>query len=70
MFDFIKNIFRSKEKVMEDLSKKELEYIIQNHLVSDKLRMMKIGDDYYNGKHDILKRKIYGLSGSNEKNSS
>lgn len=57
MFEFIKKLFRSKESMVEDISKKELEYIIQNHLVSDSLKNMKTADAYYIGKHDILKGK-------------
>lgn len=67
MFELIKKLFRRKESMVEDISKKELEYIIQNHLISDSLKNMKTSDAYYIGKHDILKRKIYGLSGNNEK---
>lgn len=47
--------------MIDDVEIKELELIINNYISSDTYKFMCIGDDYYNGKHDILKRKRTGI---------
>ena len=57
MFEFIKKLFRRKENNMDDkLEMKELDIIIKNYLYSDNYKNMLSGKQYYEGKHDILKR--------------
>ena len=57
----MKKLFRRKKTMEENLEIKELELIISNFLSSNTLKTMQIGDRYYKGEHDILKRKKQGI---------
>lgn len=63
MFEWIKNIFRRKKNMneKENLELKELEIIIENYFNSKQYKEMIIGDNYYLGNHDILRRKKQGI---------
>ena len=56
MFDFIKKLFRRKEN-MNEFEKSETEALIYAYQVSPKYISMLTGKKYYEGQHDILKRK-------------
>lgn len=75
MFEFIKNIFkRKKDNKMENqkdtnktISNKEIELLIEEFLGSEAFKSMTLGENYYMGKHDILKRKICGIDDKGNK---
>lgn len=54
--------------MIENVEVKELEIIINNYISSDIYKDMLLGDNYYNGKHDILKRKRMGIGIDGERN--
>ena len=58
MIEFIKKLFRRKDKMREqNINLSEFESIIMWHFASQKYREMKDGNNYYRGKHDILSRQ-------------
>lgn len=61
MFEWIKNIFGRKKAMEINVELKELEVIIENHFNSRAYKEMVIGNEYYLGNQDILKRKKQGI---------
>lgn len=56
MFEWIKKLFK-KKKEGEEMNKNQLELLIINFLHSQKRQEIIAAEKYYNGEHDILKRK-------------
>lgn len=72
MLEFIKNIFKKKDKEMvkddiKTIPRQEIEVLISEFISGKILRDMNIGENYYLGNHDILNRKIYGIDNKGDK---